>query len=249
MNAMIKLYGLIGYPLSHSFSKKYFTEKFEKENIAGCSYELFSIESIGRLREEVLNPHPELCGLNVTIPYKKDVIPFLDDVSALPLQACNCIKIFHGQLKGFNTDIVGFEQSLCEKLLPYHSPALVLGTGGAAEAVIFVLQKLGISYKVVSRQAAPGVLTYAMLTSEMVANHKLIINCSPVGTYPKEDEAPDLPYEAISAAHYLFDLVYNPAETRFLMEGAQRGATIKNGMDMLANQAEESWRIWNDPTL
>ncbi len=246
---MIKLYGLIGYPLSHSFSKKYFTEKFERENIAGCRYELFSIDYIGRLRDEVLFPHPELCGLNVTIPYKKEIIPFLNDVSALPLQACNCIKVSNGQLKGFNTDIVGFEQSLCEKLLPGHSPALVLGTGGAAEAVIFVLQKLGIPYKMVSRNGGPGLVSYAMLTKELVAEHKLIINCSPVGTYPKVDEAPNLPYDAIGADHYLFDLVYNPAETRFLQEGAHRGATIKNGMDMLAIQAEESWRIWNDPML
>jgi shikimate dehydrogenase len=246
---MMKLYGLIGYPLSHSFSKKYFTEKFEMENIGDCRYALFLIDSIGRLREEVLNPHPELYGLNITIPYKKEIIPFLDDVSALPLQACNCIKISNGKLKGFNTDIVGFEQSLRAKLLPCHAPALVLGTGGAAEAVIFVLQKLDIPYKIVSRHAAPGVITYAMLSSEMVADHKLIINCSPVGTYPNINEAPDLPYDAIGADHYLFDLVYNPAETRFLHEGAQRGATVKNGMDMLSIQAEESWRIWNNPML
>ena len=245
----MKLYGLIGYPLSHSFSKKYFTEKFEKENICDCRYELFSRDSIDRLREEVLNPHPELCGLNITIPYKKEIIPFLDDLFALPLPACNCIKISNGKLKGFNTDIVGFEQSFCAKLLPDHAPALVLGTGGAAEAVIFVLQKLGIPYKTVSRHAAPGVVTYTMLTSQMVADHKVIINCSPVGTYPKVEEAPDIPYDTIGAAHYLFDLVYNPAETRFLKEGVKRGATIKNGMDMLAIQAEESWRIWNDPLL
>jgi shikimate dehydrogenase len=249
MIAMMKLYGLIGYPLSHSFSKKYFTEKFKRENIGDCRYELFSIGNIDRLREEVLNPHPELCGLNITIPYKKEIITFLNDVSALPLHACNCIKISKGKLRGFNTDIVGFEQSLCAKLLPSHAPALVLGTGGAAEAVIFVLQKLGIPYKTVSRQAAPDVVSYTMLTSAMVADHKLIINCSPVGTFPKVDEAPDLPYDGIGAAHYLFDLVYNPAETRFLQEGEKRGATIKNGMDMLAIQAEESWRIWNDPAL
>jgi shikimate dehydrogenase len=242
----MKLFGLIGYPLSHSFSKKYFSEKFEREQIAGHRYELFPIENIGLLKQQVLDAHPELCGLNVTIPYKKEVLDFLDDRSSLPLDACNCIKISAGKLKGFNTDVVGFEASLKTLLLPSHTPALVLGTGGAAEAVRFVLNKLQIPFTAASRSSSPQTVTYASMDADFIAAHKLIINTTPLGTYPNTDECPPVPYEGIGAAHYLFDLVYNPAETKFLKEGKKRGATIKNGEDMLAIQAEESWRIWND---
>jgi shikimate dehydrogenase len=245
----MKLYGLIGYPLSHSFSKKYFTEKFEKENIGGHSYELFSIESIDKLVIEVLSKKPNLCGLNVTIPYKKSVIPFLTDKTQLPLSACNCIKITEGKLKGFNTDVVGFEQSLITLLKPAHDTAMILGTGGAAEAVKYVLEKLGIAYLVASRSSNIETINYTSITEEIVSKHKLIINCTPLGTYPNIYECPPIPYQAITGGHYLFDLVYNPEETLFLKEGAKRGALVKNGYDMLALQAEESWRIWNDESM
>jgi len=242
----MKLFGLIGYPLSHSFSKKYFSEKFEREQLAGHRYELFPIEHIGLLKEQVLDAHPELCGLNVTIPYKKEVIPFLDDRSSLPLDACNCIKIKAGKLKGFNTDVTGFEESLKTMLLPSHGPALVLGTGGAAEAVMFVLKKLQIPFVVASRSGSPNTVAYQTMDAHFIATHRLIINTTPLGTYPNTEACPPIPYDGIGADHYLFDLVYNPPETIFLQEGSRRGATIKNGSDMLEIQAEESWRIWND---
>ncbi len=243
----MKLFGLIGYPLSHSFSKKYFSEKFEREGITGHQYELFPIENIGLLPGQVLAANPGLCGLNVTIPYKKEVLAFLNDRSALPIDACNCIKIKNGKLKGFNTDVTGFEESLKPLLRPDHSPALVLGTGGAAEAVRYVLQKLGIPFVVASRGSGTGTISYGSLDADFISTHKLIINTTPLGTYPQTDTCAPIPYEGIGSGHYLYDLVYNPAETRFLLEGKTRGATIKNGADMLEIQAEESWRIWNDP--
>lgn len=245
----MKLFGLIGYPLSHSFSKKYFSEKFVREGIAGHRYELFPIDNIGLLKQQVLDTHAGLCGLNVTIPYKKEVLAYLDDRSALPLDACNCIKISNGRLKGFNTDVVGFEESLKPLLLPSHTPALVLGTGGAAEAVKYALQKLKIPFAVASRSGNPATVAYQQMDEAFIAAHKLIINTTPLGTFPQVDECPPIPYKGIGQNHYLFDLVYNPAETRFLKEGAQRGARVKNGADMLEIQAEESWRIWNDPSL
>ncbi len=245
----MQLYGLIGYPLTHSFSKKYFSEKFEKEGISDHGYELFELPSIDTLPGAVLEKYPTLGGLNVTIPYKETVIAFLDDTSHLPLAACNCIKISDGILKGFNTDIVGFEKSLRELWEPKHSPALVLGTGGAAIAVCYVLQKMGIPFKQVSRSSQKADLTYKMLTPDLIAGYKLIVNCTPLGTYPKTDAMLDLPATGISPNHYLYDLVYNPPLTKFLKWGQDQGALLKNGSDMLAIQAEESWRIWNDPLL
>jgi shikimate dehydrogenase len=243
------LYGLIGFPLSHSFSKKYFTEKFERENIAGHQYELFEIDHISKLASEVLTNHPNLHGINITIPYKKEVIAFLDDRSNLPLDACNCIKITNGKLKGFNTDVIGFEESLTPLLKPSHTPALILGTGGAAEAVKYMLDKLHIPFKVASRSRTHETVDYAELTADFISTHKLIINCTPIGTYPDSNDCPPIAYEGIGAGHYLFDLVYNPAETLFLKKGKEKGATIKNGGDMLAIQAEAAWRIWNDPNF
>lgn len=242
----MRLYGLIGYPLTHSFSKKYFSEKFEKEGIKDCRYELFSIPSIDELKR-VLSDHPGLAGLNVTIPYKEQVLSFLDDSNEVvkAIKACNCIHIQDGKLKGFNTDVSGFEQSLTEKLQPHHTRALVLGTGGAAKAVEFVLRKRGIYYKNVSRKPSVHSYSYEQLTNEILADHTLIINTTPLGTYPAVNEAPPIPYEAITSRHYLFDLVYNPPVSLFLSKGQQRGATIKNGHDMLVIQAEESWKIWN----
>jgi shikimate dehydrogenase len=244
----MKCYGLIGYPLGHSFSKKYFTEKFAKEGIADCCYENFSIPAIEALKT-VLAQHPQLCGLNITIPYKQAVLSFLDDTTKLPegLHACNCIKITGGKLIGYNTDVAGFERSLLQKLKMHHTRALILGNGGAAEAVKFVLKKLNIGFKVVSRKLHDDAdLTYENLDEAIVSDHLLIINTTPLGTFPNVDECPAIPYQFLTHQHYLFDLVYNPAKTLFLQKGAGHGATIKNGADMLEIQAEESWKIWND---
>ena len=243
----MRRFGLIGYPLSHSFSQKFFTEKFRTENIPGCVYENFPLENIAQLAE-VLQQHPDLAGLNVTIPYKEQVIPFLhhrNDVVAA-IGACNCIRIEDGKLTGYNTDVIGFEGSLREYLQPVHRKALVLGTGGAAKAIYYVLQKLNIDYRVVTRTPRNDEqLSYEQVTSTLIEEYTLLINTTPLGMYPKVEEFPPLPYEAITSHHYLFDLVYNPQETQFLKKGADRGALTKNGMDMLVIQAEESWKIWN----
>jgi len=243
----MRLFGLIGYPLTHSFSKKYFTEKFEKEGLDDCRYELFPIESITEL-PGLISQHPDLEGLNITIPYKKQVLPYLNHTAFIPagLEACNCILFSEGQLIGYNTDVVGFRESLRPVLRPDQQSALVLGNGGATAAVIFALQQLGISYHIVSRALQPGSdFTYQDLNQSIIQSHPIIINTTPVGMYPKEEYCPDIPYESIDERHLLFDLVYNPAQTLFLRKGAERGATIKNGEDMLLLQAEESWKIWN----
>lgn len=243
----MRLYGLIGYPLSHSFSKKYFSDKFEKEGIVDCAYELFPISSIGEL-PALLASHPQLCGLNVTIPYKEQVVSYLHQKNQIVTQihACNCIKIENGKLTGFNTDVMGFEQSLREQLKPHHKKALILGTGGVAKAVQFVLNKLGISFHNVSRNASYQNLSYEQVTPELLKEYTLIINTTPLGMYPAITEAAPIPYEALSSSHYLFDMVYNPEKTLFLRKGEDHGATIKNGYDMLEIQAEESWKIWSE---
>lgn len=243
----MKLYGIIGYPLGHSFSKKYFTEKFQTEGIENTSYEVFPLQAIEELKT-LLQQNPTLCGINVTIPHKQSVLAFLDDKTHLPesLHACNCIKIQHGKLTGYNTDIVGFEKSLLPLLKNFHTHALILGNGGAAEAVKFVLNKLNIVFKVVSRKLHDGSdFIYSDLNKEILSQHLLIINTTPLGTFPKEDECADIPYEYITAQHLMYDLVYNPAETLFLQKGKAKGAAVKNGYDMLVIQAEEGWRIWN----
>ena len=241
----MRKFGLIGYPLSHSFSQKYFTEKFQQLGITDCRYELYPIEDIAGVK--ALLQDPELCGLNVTIPYKQSVMPYLGGMSPVvqEIGACNCIRIEKGVTTGYNTDVVGFEESLGRKLQPYHNRALILGTGGASKAVAYVLRKLGIFYYMVSREPGAGRLSYEQVDEEMIYSHTLIINTTPLGMYPKVDICPPLPYEAIGAQHYLFDLVYNPARTLFLQNGEQRGAAVENGYDMLIGQAEESWRIWN----
>ncbi len=244
----MKLYALIGFPLTHSFSKKYFTEKFLQLGIKDCEYELFSIPTIEELKN-VLAQNPFLHGFNVTIPYKKAVLSYLDDISNLPsgLQACNCIKIIDGKLFGYNTDAFAFEQSLKIKLQPHHSHALVLGNGGAATAVMYVLNKLKIKYKVVGRQINDGInFTYSDINKKIITENLLIINTTPLGTFPNVNECANLPYQFITEQHFLYDLVYNPFKTLFLQKGEQQGATIKNGYDMLVMQAEESWRIWNE---
>jgi len=242
----MRLFGLIGYPLSHSFSKKYFTEKFEKEDLTGCQYELFPIATITELKDLVKN-HVGLEGLNITIPYKEQVLPFLNETDSIvsKIKACNCISIRKGKLKGYNTDVAGFEQSLKEKLQPHHTKALILGGGGAAKAVEFVLRKLDIEFRYVSRKPSVNNYSYEQLTPSIISDHSLIINTTPLGMYPSVNEAPPIPYDALTSRHYLFDLIYNPEKTLFLQKGEKQGTAIKNGYEMLVIQAEESWKIWN----
>lgn len=241
----MKRYGLIGFPLSHSFSEKYFTEKFQLQGIEGCVYQLFPIASIDQL-PALLKAHPDLRGLNVTIPYKQQVLPFLHDTQHLPLHACNCIKIENNKLTGFNTDVIGFQKSFSPQLQSYHKKALILGSGGAAAAVAYSLEQLDIGYKIVSRTPGKNGLSYDDIDEEIMSSYQIIINTTPLGQYPNTDAAPPLPYHLITSQHYLFDLLYNPAKTVFLQKAEERGAVIKNGGDMLVIQAEESWRIWND---
>lgn len=243
----MRKFGLIGYPLTHSFSQRYFTEKFIREGVRDCSYTAWSLPAITDLPGMVL-ADAELCGFNITIPYKEQILPFLHSRNEVvqAIGACNCVKITGGKLEGYNTDVVGFERSLVKKLQPHHTQALVLGTGGAAKAVGYVLEKLGIGYRYVSRKGGDEFLSYQDVDGPLLQSHTLLINTSPVGMYPKVGECPPLPYEAITARHYLFDLVYNPERTLFLQRGEERGAEVENGYEMLILQAEESWRIWNE---
>jgi shikimate dehydrogenase len=241
----VKRFGLIGFPLSHSFSKKFFTEKFEKEGLKDHVYDLFPIETIDRL-PDVIQKHPDLSGLNVTIPFKQAVMKYITDFQLPPnVEACNCIRIIDGKLEGHNTDVTGFEDSFHPMLKPWHKNALILGNGGATVAVKAVLTKLGIRYQVVTRKVKSGTITYDQVDREVIENHKVIINTTPVGTYPEVDACPAIPYQYLGDEHYLFDLVYNPEKTLFLKKGEEKGSAIKNGAEMLVIQAEESWRIWN----
>lgn len=244
----MKLFGLIGYPLTHSFSKKYFDNKFIENQIADCEFENFEITHVSDFISSI-KQNPALQGFAITIPYKQQILPFLDSITddVKQMLACNCVKIEHGKLFGFNTDVIGFEKSFTELLKPHHVKALVLGTGGAAQAVIFTLKKLGIHYLSVSRNEVANGIVYNDLNESILNDHTVIINTTPLGTYPKTDEFPAIPYEFITPQHYLFDLVYNPPLTQFLLKGQQQGATIKNGYDMLTIQAEENWKIWNRP--
>ncbi len=246
----MKQFGLIGFPLTHSFSKNYFSEKFEKENIENCAYELFPIERI-ELINDLIKQRPNLVGLNVTIPYKESVIPFLHelDATAKAIGAVNCIKIENGKLIGYNTDAFGFKQSIKPFLETHHERALILGTGGASKAVYHVLNEIGIDCFFVSRDKSTLKTTkafnYNELNEHVFNAFKLIVNTSPVGTYPNVSEAPEIPYELLTPNHLLYDLVYNPTETEFLKRGKQQGATAINGLSMLHQQAEEAWRIWH----
>ncbi|WP_316798818.1 shikimate dehydrogenase [Pedobacter frigidisoli] len=246
----MKTYGLIGYPLSHSFSKKYFTEKFLNERIADHRYELFPIEDIKAL-PDLLNANPTLCGINVTIPHKVNVLCYLNEVdeAADQIGAVNCISIksFDGEnyLKGYNTDAYGFEESLKPLLAPHHQKALVFGDGGAAKAVKYVLEKLGIAYQVVVRKATPGAILYSEITPEILASHKLLINTTPLGMSPNIDTYPEIDYSLMDSNYLAYDLVYNPLGTAFLAKAAAQGAQIKNGLEMLYQQAEKAWAIWN----
>ena len=244
----MQLYGLIGYPLGHSFSKQYCTEKFEKEHI-DAHYEKFEIADIAQLGEVIQDE--QLVGLNVTIPYKEQVIPFLDELTprAIAIGAVNVIRIErkdnHVLLVGDNSDVVGFMESIRPLLKSYHQQALILGTGGASKAVQYGLTQLGIASHFVTRHEKEGMFTYSQLTEEVMQRHTVIVNASPVGTFPHNDEFPDIPYQWIGQQHLLFDLVYNPSLTRFLEKGVGQGATIKNGLEMLEKQAVEAWNVWN----
>lgn len=243
----MKEYGLIGRPLGHSYSAKYFAEKFLREGIADCSYTLFELPTIEAL-PQLLAEHPDLRGFNVTIPYKRDVMRYLDDLSfeAGRIGAVNCVRREGDRLVGYNTDVIGLRQSLVGFLDVLPERALILGTGGASQAVQYVLSELEIAFDLVSRDPAKGNYTYENLPCEVVGQAKLIVNASPVGTYPNVDAAPRIPYAFVSPEHYLFDLVYNPPMTSFLDYGCQHGAHICNGQGMLVGQAEAAWRIWNE---
>lgn len=246
----MKTYGLIGYPLSHSFSKKYFTEKFEKEGIEDCQYELFSIEDIDFL-PQILEENPTLCGLNVTIPHKVNVLPFLDEIdeAAAEIGAVNCIDIkkVNGKnyLKGYNTDAFGFEESLLPRLSPFHNKALIFGDGGAAKAVKYVLAKLGIEYISIVRRELNGTMLYEDLTPEILSTHKLLINTTPLGMVPNVDTYPEIDYNLINEDYLAYDLVYNPLETEFMHKASVQDAEVINGLQMLHLQAEKAWAIWN----
>ena len=241
------LFGLIGYPLGHSFSLQYFTEKFQREGLTDCRFKLFPLQSI-KAFPALLQSHPNLRGLAVTIPYKEQVMHYLSriDEEAASVGAVNCIKIRGRETIGYNTDILGFEQSLRPLLKPHHTQALVLGSGGASKAVQYVLRKLHIPFLIVSRHAGhqPNQVRYSDLTPELVSNHTLIINATPLGMMPAVDTYPDIPYDALGPSHLLYDLVYKPPMTVFLRKGEESGAAIVNGMDMLLIQAEANWKIW-----
>ena len=245
----MKLYGLIGYPLGHSFSKKYFTEKFQREGLTGYGYELFPIPSIKEL-PALLSSNPSLHGLNVTIPYKEQVLEYVTEITSAvkAIGAANTIKFIGDRLIAYNTDVIGFENSFIKKLKPNHKKALILGTGGSSKAIQYVLKKLSIEFLLVSRseQAGDGIINYSMLDETILNDHRVIINCTPAGMYPNDDKYPQLPYQFISEEHYLYDLVYKPEKTIFLKKGEENGAVIQNGYEMLVIQAEESWKIWNE---
>ena len=247
----MRLFGLIGYPLSYSFSAKYFAKKFETENISDTDYQLFPLENIAEVTL-LIALQPDLQGFNVTIPYKISILPYLDNISeaAKLVGAVNCVKIAKNEsgitLNGHNTDVYGFRESLKPALKPWHGSALVLGTGGAAKAVCYTLNELGIKYKLVSRTGdEKSILKYNQLSENIISDNLLIINTSPVGTFPDINKCPDIPFQFLTNKHLLFDLIYNPAETKFLRLGREAGAATLNGSKMLELQAEKSWEIWN----
>jgi len=247
----MKKYGLIGYPLKHSFSISYFNEKFESENI-DAEYVNFEIDDIKKFTK-VIDENPNLNGINVTSPYKEQIIPYLNDLdkqTAKRIGAVNVVKIIRQSKKvrlvGYNTDIIGFTQSLEPIIEPQHKKALILGTGGASKAIVCGLEDLGIESAFVSRtKKSKKILTYEELTPEVMDEYKVIINCTPVGMYPLVDNCPNIPYELLTPQHLLYDLLYNPDETLFMKKGAEQGAVVKNGLEMLLLQAFASWEIWN----
>lgn len=251
-------YGLTGYPLGHSFSRQFFTEKFRKEGI-DARYLNFEIPTVDDLKD-IIREHPLLRGLNVTIPHKQAVMPLLDEISeeARQIGAVNVISIRRKAagaendsddviiLKGYNADVIGFCDSIRPLLQPWHKKALVLGTGGASKAVVYGLRSMGVEPVSVSRTPKSGMLGYSGLTGSVMREHTVIVNCTPLGTWPKTDTCPDIPYNLLTGRHLLYDLVYNPGLTLFLKQGQEHGATIKNGLEMLHLQALASWRFWNE---
>jgi shikimate dehydrogenase len=249
----MKTYGLLGYPLGHSFSKKYFTEKFKNEGLDDHEYINFELDSINRF-PEIFDYQHEVFGLNCTIPYKQQVMQYLDDIDdeAFEVGAVNTIKFIREEsgrveLVGYNTDIIGFEKSLMPMLDGMHKKALILGTGGASQAVKHVLKKNGIDFiSATIEELRENEISYGDITPEIISEYKLIINATPLGTFPNTDACPDIPYGAITSGHVLFDLVYNPEITLFMSKGLEKGASVKNGLEMLHGQAEAAWKIWND---
>lgn len=243
----MRQYGLIGYPLLHSFSKKYFTEKFLRQEIYDAEFLNFSIPEISELNN-IFFDHPQLKGLAITIPYKKSVIEYIDDVSEIVKEtgACNCIKIWQQIKTGYNTDVTGFEKSFTKHLKSHHTKALILGSGGSAAAVQYVLRKLQINYRIISRTISHNNLNYSDINELLLQEYTIIINCTPLGTYPEINNMPYLPYQFLSPKHYLFDMVYNPPLTQFLQHGGEQGCVVQNGYEMLVIQAEENWKIWNE---
>lgn len=245
-----KTFGLVGKKISYSFSKGYFTDKFLNKGLTNHEYLNFDLESIQDFSKVIQKFHSTLKGVNVTIPYKQEIFKFLDDIdnTAKEVGAVNTVKYTdQGKLIGYNSDVVGFEQSIVPLLKPHHTKALILGTGGASKAVSYVFKKLGIDSVKVSRNAfEKREILYDDLTKSLLSEYTIIINCSPVGTFPNVNQKPTIPYQFITHDHLLYDLIYNPKETSFLCEGMKKGARTKNGYEMLVLQAEESWRIWNE---
>jgi shikimate dehydrogenase len=243
-----KRFGLLGRNISYSFSRGYFKEKFKKENLQDCSYENFDLAEITLFPDIIKNSPNEIKGVNVTIPYKQEVMPYLDKLSkkAAKIGAVNTIKITKdGQLKGYNTDYYGFKKSLEPLLQKHHKKALILGTGGASKAVAFALEELGIDYQFVARGNKPNTIEYSAVDQHLFDEYHIIINCTPLGTSPNFEDCPPIAYEFFSNKHIAYDLIYNPAETQFMKNAKQKGAQTKNGLSMLELQAEKSWEIWN----
>lgn len=239
-------FGLVGRDISYSFSKRYFAEKFRQLGLDHHSYVNFDLSEIEKF-EKLLPDNPEIKGLNVTIPYKQAIIPYLTrlDATAERIGAVNTIKVEKGGLSGYNTDCYGFQKSIASFLKEHHTRALILGTGGASKAIAFVFEELHIPYKFVSRNAKKGQLSYSELDQAILEKYTILVNCTPLGTHPNVDQKPDIPYVFLNEKHLLFDLIYNPKKTAFLLEGETRGATISNGQRMLELQAEKAWVIWN----
>jgi len=250
----MRKYGLIGYPLGHSFSKKYFTEKFLKENIQDCSYENYPLENLAGFISLIAS-EPDLCGLNVTIPYKSEIIRFLDftEAEAEKIGAVNVIKIRRSRnkisLSGFNSDVTGIKDTLLPFIKDNVRNALILGTGGSSRAVFYVLQKLGLNVNFVSRESKPGILTYSDLNPTVLRKTQLIVNTTPLGMFPNTDTMPDINYKDLNRTHILFDLVYNPEVTSFLRKGEEQGCLVISGIKMLHSQAEKAWEIWNSEII
>ncbi len=241
-------FGIIGKNISYSFSPKYFAEKFNKLGLIDYKYFNFDIPEIEEFPFLLYHREHEFRGMNVTIPYKESIMRYLDKIheDAKEIGAVNTIKIADDNtLIGYNTDYYGFSKSIEPFITSKHKKALILGTGGASKAVAYALKKMGIEFKFVSRNVAENAFLYSLLTKEIIEEHTVIVNCSPIGTHPKVDEAPAIPYQFLNENHLLYDLIYNPAETKFLSEGKKQGAITKNGIDMLELQAEKSWEIWN----